>query len=155
MKVATPLALAALLATAAPMAARAQADTATAPADSLAVAGAVAAFHAALAAGDSTGALALLAPDAVVLEGGELETRAQYAAHHLAADIAFAQAIPGERAVIGVRRVGDSAWLWATSTARGTWKDRAIDSLGAELMVLSRHGEGWRIRAIHWSSRKR
>ena len=69
------------------------------------------AFHAALAAGDSAAALALLAPDAVVLESGEVETRAEYAAHHLAADIEFSRAVPSQRVVTlvasrGRRRVG-------------------------------------------------
>lgn len=127
----------------------------TAP-DSTAIAGAAAAFHAALAAGDSTGALALLADDAVVLEGGELETRAQYAAHHLAADIAFTRALGGERTVTGLRQDGDMAWLWAASSCKGTWEDQEVDSVGAELMVLARGADGaWRIGAIHWSSRRR
>jgi ketosteroid isomerase-like protein len=123
--------------------------------DSTAIVATAAAFHAALAAGDSTAALALLAGDAVVLEGGELETRAQYAAHHLAADIEFAQALGGERTVTGVRQVGDAAWLWAVSSVHGSWHGREVDSLGTELLVLAKEGEAWRIRAIHWSSRKR
>ena len=53
------------------------------------VASAVAAFHAALAAGDSVAALELLAPDAQILESGSSETLAEYRAHHLPADIAF------------------------------------------------------------------
>jgi ketosteroid isomerase-like protein len=132
----------------------AMADASTAP-DSVAIAAAAAAFHAALAAGDSTGALALLSEDVVVLEGGELETRAQYAGHHLAADIAFTRAAVGERAVTGVRQEGDAAWLWAVSSCRGSWEGREVDSVGAELMVLARGKNGWRIRAIHWSSRRR
>lgn len=155
MKAVTALALAALLAAAAPMAALAQAEAVTTPADSLAIAGAVSAFHAALAAGDSVAALGLLADDAVVLEGGELETRAQYAAHHLAADIAFTRGLGGTRTVTGVRQVGDAAWLWATTACRGAWNGRDIDSVGAELLVLAREGDRWRLRAIHWSSRKR
>ncbi len=123
--------------------------------DSAAIAGVTAAFHAALAAGDSTAALALLADDAVVLEGGDRETRADYAAHHLGADVAFAQAMTGTRTVEGVAQVGDAAWVWATSTESGTWHDHAVDAVGAELMVLSREGGDWRIRAIHWSSHKR
>jgi ketosteroid isomerase-like protein len=123
--------------------------------DSTAIAATAAAFHAALAAGDSTAALALLAADAVVLESGELETRAQYAAHHLAADIEFARALGGERTVTGVRQVGVAAWLWAVSSVRGTWHGREVDSIGTELLVLAKEGEAWRIRAIHWSSRKR
>jgi hypothetical protein len=30
-----------------------------------------------------------------------------------------------------------------------------VNSTGAELMVLRRDGDGWRIVAIHWSSRTR
>lgn len=123
--------------------------------DSTAIVAVTAAFHAALAAGDSVGALALLAPDAIVLESGDLETREHYAAHHLAADIAFARAVPGERSVTGVRQEGDVAWLWATSSSRGDWDGRAVDSVGAEMMVLTRDESGWRLRAIHWSSRRR
>jgi hypothetical protein len=32
---------------------------------------------------------------------------------------------------------------------------RAINSVGAELMVLVRSGSTWKIAAIHWSSRQR
>ena len=40
-----------------------------------------------------------------------------------------------------------------TSRTTGTYRERAINSAGAELMVLSRTADGWNIRAIHWSSR--
>ena len=123
-------------------------------ADSTAILATVTAFRAALAAGDSAAALALLAPDAVVLESGEVETRAEYAAHHLAADIEFSRAVPSQRVVTLVHSEGAVAWVAATSTARGTFRDRAVASQGAELMVLSRTDAGWRIRAIHWSSRR-
>lgn len=123
--------------------------------DSAAIAGVAAAFHAALAAGDSVGALALLADDVVVLEGGDLETRADYVAHHLGADIAFAQAMEDVRTVSGVRQQGDAAWLWGTSESRGNWNGKLVDSIGAEMMVLARAEGAWRIRAIHWSSHRR
>ncbi len=122
--------------------------------DSAAILVTVNAFHAALAAGDSAGALALLAPDAVILESGELETRAEYAAHHLAADIEFSRAVPSQRVATLVRHEGNVAWVAATSTVRGTFRNREVASQGAELMVLSRTDSGWRIRAIHWSSRR-
>jgi cyclophilin family peptidyl-prolyl cis-trans isomerase/ketosteroid isomerase-like protein len=111
-------------------------------------------FHAALAAGDSAGALALLAPDAIVLESGDLETRAEYAAHHLAADITFTKTVPSTRVTTQVYQEGDVAWVTSVTTSRGTYRDRPIASQGAELMVLSRTEAGWRIRAIHWSSRR-
>lgn len=121
--------------------------------DSAAVAQVVSSFHAALAAGDSTQALALLAPDARILEGGGVETRAEYASHHLGADMAFAGAVPRERGPLHVTVRGDVAWVSSTSTVRGTYRGREIDSRGAELAVLSRHGDSWMIEAVHWSSR--
>jgi hypothetical protein len=39
--------------------------------------------------------------------------------------------------------------------AQGEFRARAVNSVGAELAVLTRAGDGWRIRAIHWSSRAR
>ena len=124
-------------------------------ADSAAVAGTVRRYHEALAASDSTAALALLAPGAVVLESGGMETVAEYRAHHLPADIEFARAIPEKRSAIQVRVAGDAAWAASTTTAQGTFRGREVNSSGAELMVLERTPDGWRIAAIHWSSRRR
>jgi ketosteroid isomerase-like protein len=124
-------------------------------ADSAAIAGTVQRFHDSIAAGDSLAALALLTEDAVVLESGGLETRAEYRQHHLPADISFAQSTTGERRVHSVARRGDVAWVVATSTATGSFRGRAINSTGAELTVLVRTPDGWRISAIHWSSRAR
>lgn len=115
----------------------------------------VEAFHAALAAGDPGGAEALLAPDAIVLESGYVESRAEYVAHHLAADVEFARAVTQVRSDVRVVSAGDVAWVSARSKADGAMRGRRIHTTGAELMVLTRSGEGWRIRAIHWSSRER
>jgi len=122
-------------------------------ADSAAVTATVRAFHQALAAGDSAGALRLLAADAVILESGGRESRDEYAAHHLDEDIQFARAVPVERSALQVTVSGDVAWVNSTSLMRGTYRGRAIDAAGVELMVLSRSPTGWVIRAIHWSSR--
>lgn len=112
-------------------------------------------FYDLLRRGDSAAAAQLLAPDAVVLESGDLETRAEYLAHHIGADIEFAKAVPSKRTIRQVVRQGNVIWLAATSTSTGTFEKRPVDSIGAELMVLSRSDSGWRIRAIHWSSHKR
>lgn len=121
--------------------------------DSTAVTATVHAFHQALATGDSAGALRLLAADAVILESGGRESRDEYAAHHLAADIELAGAVQIERRAHQVTVSGDVAWVNSTSVMRGTYRNRAIDATGVELMVLSRTSTGWVIRAIHWSSR--
>jgi len=73
------------------------------------VAAVVTSFHEALGQGDSTAVLALLAPDALIVESGQVETRATYRAHHLPADIQFARAARIAR--------NPSAWY-----ARGRWR---------------------------------
>jgi ketosteroid isomerase-like protein len=130
----------------------AAASTAEAPEGPAAV---VEAFHAALAAGDRAAAEALLAPDAIVLEGGHVETRAEYLAHHLAADVEFARAVAHQRRDVRVVTQGEVAWVSARSNADGEIRGRTIRNAGAELIVLSRDAAGWRIRAIHWSSHER
>lgn len=111
-------------------------------------------FHAALAAGDSSAAAALLDTGAVILESGDLETRAEYLAHHLPADIEFARAV---RSVRQLRRADErdgTAWVVSTSRSTGQFQGRAVDGDGAELIVLARSANGWRIVAIHWSSHR-
>ena len=127
----------------------------SAQSDSTAVARTVLAFHAALQAGDSAAALALLADDARIVETGGVETRTEYRGHHLPGDIGFAKAVPGTRGPIAVTLMGDVAWAVSTSVTEGEYRGRAINAQGAELMVLSRSGNGWVIRAVHWSSRNR
>ena len=123
--------------------------------DSAVVAATVERYHRSLASGDSAAALALLAPDAVILESGDVESRAEYRSHHLSADIEFARAIPSQRGPVRVKVQGDAAWATSTSTTQGQFRGRAINSACAELMVLTRTPDGWRIAAIHWSSRTR
>jgi hypothetical protein len=123
--------------------------------DSLAVAGTVRRFHQALAAGDSATAIALLAPSAEILESGDRETVARYRASHLAADIEFARAVTTTSSATRVVVRGGAAWAITTTTARGQFRGRTVSSAGAELMVLTWGVGGWRIAAIHWSSRKR
>lgn len=127
---------------------------ATSSGDPAAVADVVHRFHAALEAGDTAAALGLLAPDVRVLESGGMETLEEYRSHHLPGDMAFAAAVAREAGPPSVTVAGDAAWVVSTSRTSGTFRDRQIDSMGVELMVLTREADGWRIRAIHWSSRQ-
>ena len=122
--------------------------------DSIAAVATIERFHTLLASGDSAAATQLLSPDLVVLESGGVETRAEYLGYHLGADMQFAKAVPSERRVVAFHQEGDVVWVTRTSTSRGEFRDRKIDSRGAELVVLTRSGSGWLIRAIHWSSRR-
>ncbi len=121
--------------------------------ESAEVAAVVDRFHAALAAGDSMAALQLLADDAVMLEAGSVETRAEYGKNHLPADIEFEKGVSTKRSPIRVIVRGDTAWATSTSEVVGTFQGKPVNFVGAESMVLTREPAGWRIRAIHWSSR--
>lgn len=112
-------------------------------------------YHAALRKGDAPAALALLTSDALVLEAGGIETLKEYQSAHLAADIEFSQAVPQTQTPVQVTVHGDVAWASTLSEASGKFRGRDVRTRGAELMVLSRESSGWRIRAIHWSSRPR
>lgn len=134
-----------------------RAHDASASSDSTDAVAAVERFRAALSRGDSAAVLAILAPDAVILESGDVETRAEYRRHHLPADIEYARAMPGTHTLVSAIVQGDAAWVSTTSVSRGRMKGKTVNSAGAELIVLSRrNGDSpWQIRAIHWSSRRR
>lgn len=121
--------------------------------DSLDVATVVRAYDRALSTGDSATALSLLTEDATILESGGMETREEYRSHHLPSDIEFARAVQATQSPLRITVRGDVAWVASTSTAKGTFRGRPINSVGAELMVLTRLSGGWKIAAIHWSSR--
>jgi len=116
-------------------------------------AGVVDAFHAALKRGETGTALSLLAQDALVFEAGGAErSKTEYAASHLAADAAFSAAVT----TIVTRRLGRSAgilaWIATESKTTGRYRDREVDSVGTETMILRRDRAGWHIVHIHWSS---
>ena len=117
---------------------------------------AVEAFHEALAGGERAKVLALLAPQVVIFESGGAEmSREEYASHHLAADMQFSAAT--RRSITDRQSGGDDdiAWVLTRSETTGRFRDRDIDVLGVETMVLERSDDGWRIVHIHWSSRAR
>jgi ketosteroid isomerase-like protein len=122
--------------------------------ESAMVASTVEAFHHALATGNATAAMKLMAPDAVILESGFVETRAEYESHHLPEDIQFAQAVHNNRSDVRVKIDGDTAWLTSRNTAEGSFEGKQVNSVGVELVVLTKNSAGWLIRAIHWSSHK-
>ena len=114
----------------------------------------VAAFHAALRRGDAPGAMKLLASDAFILESGSAETRDEYERHHLPEDIAFARSVNTTRSIVGTQVEGNVACVIATNRIKGSFAGREVNSNGTELTILTKTSEGWRIRAVHWSSRQ-
>lgn len=121
------------------------------------VAGALAtirAFHADLAAGRRAEAIDHMSSDARIFESGHAESRGDYLAHHLDADIAFAREV--------VRTIDTTASechetlcvVMQRTRMRGTYRDKPIDLRGTETTVLRKTGNRWLIAHAHWSTRK-
>lgn len=116
-------------------------------------AGVVDAFHKALRRGDASRAMTLLASDVLIFESGEAErTKAEYASHHLAADVEFARAVPEVITRRSGRAYGDTAWIATEGRAKGSYKGKEFDRVTTETMVLRRTTHAWTIVHIHWSS---
>lgn len=115
----------------------------------------VEALHAALAAGDSAAALALLTDDAVIYESGVPEDRAEYRAHHLAADMEYAGATRREVTAREQRSLAPGVALVLSQIhTTGEFRGRAVDRRSVETMVVRQTAVGWRIVHIHWSARR-
>lgn len=112
-------------------------------------------FYGAMKTGDTTTAMSVIAPDAVFLESGRLETRAEYETNHLPADIAFEKQVDGKRGPLRITVQDDTAWVIAMTEFVGTFDGSPVDFESAQLAVLTRETGDWRIRSIHWSSRRR
>ena len=111
------------------------------------------AFHEALHRGDTETAAALLADDVLIYENGSVEqSKAVYAAHHLSADAAFSKATNRAMTRRSGQAINTLAWIATVSSIKGIYKDRSINSISTETMVLRRDGVAWRIIHIHWSS---
>ena len=137
----------------APASAQRVSTTATSNAVPGEAAAAVDAFHAALGRGETAGAAALLDPDVLIYESGRAErSKAEYAAHHLPADANFAKATRRNVTRRSGRADGTSAWVTTEATTKGKYRDKVIDSVGMETMILKRTGQTWRIVHVHWSS---
>jgi len=110
-------------------------------------------FYAAIKRGDATAAMSVIAPDAMFVESGTLETRAEYEKNHLPLDIDFERQITGKRGPLRVTFAGDTAWIIATTEYDGKIEDGYVSFASSQLMVLTKDADAWKIRSIHWSSR--
>jgi len=117
------------------------------------VAAVLEAFYGAIKRGDSKAAMSVIAPDALFIESGRLETRDEYEKNHLPADIDFEKQVNGKRDPLRITFAGDTAWVIATTEYDGKFDGNPVAFVSAQLMVLSYDAGAWRIRSIHWSSR--
>ena len=126
---------------------------APAPVDEAQVTAVLETFYGAMKTGDTATAMSQIAADAVFIESGRLETRAEYEQNHLPNDIAFEKQVSGKRSPWQVKSQGDTAWVIATTDFEGTFDGSPVKFVSAQLAVLSRVDDRWQIRSIHWSSR--
>src|ERR1043165_5837269 len=102
------------------------------------------AFYGAISAGDDAAAMKLIAPDAVFVESGKIETRAEYEMNHLPADIEFEHQVKAERGPPRVTFQGsDTAWVISRAEYDEGNPEKYVNT---QLMVLTRDKDDWRIR---------
>lgn len=112
-------------------------------------------FHDALRNGRPDVAARLLDSDALVFESGGVEhDKAEYAAHHLPVDAAFARQVARSVTRQSGEASGDMAWIATESRTSGSYQGKPVNRAGTETMVLRRVGQSWKISHIHWSSGK-
>lgn len=115
----------------------------------------VAAFHAAITAGDKAKALALLSPSIVIYEAGHVErSRDEYASHHLGGDIEFAKGVTRKVLKHSERVDGNVAMVLQETETSSSVRGKPVHSFGVETSVLEKKGDDWVIAHVHWSSRR-
>ncbi len=109
-------------------------------------------FHQALQQGNRDAALAQLAPEVQIFEGGGVErSRDEYKAHHLDADINYLKQISSKLLEQQIEIVGDIAYAVSRSQQQGEIKGKKIDRTGVESLVLRNIKGQWQIVLVHWS----
>lgn len=112
------------------------------------------AFAAALAAGDEAGVRAALAADVLIYESGGAErSLEEYAGHHMGGDMAFVAAMERQLTDRKVFDFGNTAVVTSMGTTKGSFRQREMNLLGTETMLLEKRDGVWLIIHIHWSSR--
>ncbi len=117
---------------------------------------ALAAFHAALVAGDKARVLELMSPNVAIYEAGRVErSRDEYASHHLGGDMEFAKTATRKVLKESERADGNMAVIWQETETSGTSRGKPVHVLGTETALLEKNKGAWRIVHVHWSSRKK
>ena len=110
------------------------------------------AFQAALQRGDRAAVLALLAPDASISEGGQTQTRDDYASGHLGEDIAFLKTARITPVSLGSMPMGDAAMVGSESDMQTTVKGKPATLRSREMLNLRKDGGSWKIVSVQWQT---
>lgn len=110
-------------------------------------------FGSALRAQDAATLKALFFPNAIIVEGGGAERSfAEYADHHMKADMAYTSAITTRMIKRDIVAGETLATVITQSEMVGNYKGKSVHNAMMETMTLRRSGERWKIAHIHWSS---
>lgn len=111
-----------------------------------------ASFHAALQKGDREAVLALLAPEVTISEGGQTQSRDEYASGHLGEDIAFLKGVHVESVSLASMPMGETAMVGTETQITSATKQSPTTLRSRELLTLKRQGAAWKIVAVRWQS---
>lgn len=111
-------------------------------------------FQHALKTGNANAVLNLLSDDAQIFESGYAENKAEYAAHHLAADIEFSKATDNKLLKQVINCNEHLCVIQNQNETNGNFKQKPVHSIGMETAVLIWQKDHWQIQHLHWSSRK-
>ena len=111
----------------------------------------VAAFHKALKEGDKKAARATLADDVLIYEGSVERSAEEYANHHMLADMKYLAKTTSTRLEQQVTVLGELAYSVTRNHTQGQYKNKNLDYVGFETIVLRKINNVWRIAHIHWS----
>ncbi|NNE05405.1 MAG: SnoaL-like domain-containing protein [Xanthomonadales bacterium] len=109
-------------------------------------------FDAAISSGDETQIRQILHQSVLIYEGGKIEASLEeYAAHHMQADMAYMAGI--EKEILSRTIIEDNGIAVVTTQYHmtGQYKDRPVDRISLETLVMRDIGEGWKIVHVHWS----
>jgi uncharacterized protein (TIGR02246 family) len=96
----------------------------------------------------------LMADDVKIFESGRLEASLdEYASHHLAADMDFLQHLERKVTAQHVEESDALAVVTTLSLYSGIYKEVSKRLRMTETLVMKNTDEGWRIHAVHWSSK--
>jgi ketosteroid isomerase-like protein/mono/diheme cytochrome c family protein len=110
------------------------------------------AFQTALQRGDRAAVLALLAPDASISEGGQTQTRDDYASGHLGEDIAFLKTARITPVSLGSMPMGDAAMVGSESDMQTAVKGKPATLRSREMLNLRKDGGSWKIVSVQWQT---
>lgn len=112
------------------------------------------ALYAALRTGDEKTVEKILADDVLILEGGHAQTsRADYMSGHMKSDMAFLPNVTSTTLERKVSQTGDLAWVITHSRTKGRYRDKEINELSREMLVMKHDGHNWQVTLIHWGEK--